>query len=474
METFHSSRQRRVAIDDVHFFQDILPGIQGVGLYPDRSVVHPYAAVYLSDTGDIEQAQSHYADYMRPLGLGPDELRFVKGCDLFEGVMRDPHMRDQLRTELSNGSGFTLETFSSYGRWGEFVQELELNTDQLRTPLDLDLVRQLDDKAGLRAFAREEFGKNGERHVPAHRLAYTPQEIWNVTGEMLHQHPGLVVKRPDLEGGESMMCVNNDTNIGELRAWTARHCDGESQVLIEEDLRLRPGARTVEASLQWYVPKWTQPQKRFFSTQDIVSNAHRGNAIASNDYDSLPAWLPERTRIDIVRTAWELTSLYVEIMWSRGYVGYIGFDLMVVINSNGSFEVIILEVNARKTAGTYLESMRWHIQNTYLPGASAVMRNVKPKGITHWRQAVRRLCNPYHPEGEGNISFNAATGTGVIILAPRLLPHKLVVIASAPTIEHAQRLANAAENRLSDPHVDVRSRMWLFVQRLRAPSRKAA
>lgn len=463
----HSTHQPRVAIDDVHFFVDMLPGIEGVELYPDRSMVHPYAVVYVSDAGDVEQAHSHHKDYLRPMKIGPDELRFVPGRDLFAGIMSAPNLRDQLRTELNNGSGLTLEAFASYGRWGEFVDALKLDPARLRTSLDVALVRELDNKSGLREFAKQHFGDEGVGHVPSHTYAETQNELWCRVDEMLGRHVGLVVKRPDLEGGESMLCVRDTTELGDLREWGAKYCTGASPVLIEEDLRMRPGVATVECSLQWYLPPNSVPQKRFFSTQDIANNAHRGNGIANQSFDSLPTWIPEGVRISIVREAWRLTECYVEIYRSRGYIGLIGFDFMVVVNPNLTFSVVLLEVNVRKTAGTYLESLRWHVEQTRLPGACAAMRNVKPRGVAHWREAVARLRDALHPDGVGDISFNKDTGVGVLVFAPRMLPHKLVVIAVASTIVQAHELVNAAEQRLCQPVEASRSRFWGAVQQMR-------
>lgn len=462
-----SVHQHRMAIDDVHFFVDMLPGIQGVELYPDRSTVHPYAVVYLSGAGDVAQATSHHKDYLRPMGIGPSELRFVPGEDLFAGIMGSPNLRDQLRTELSNGSGLTLEAFASYGRWPEFVQALGLDHARLRTSLDLALVRELDDKAGLRKFAKRHFGEEGLTHVPAHTYAETSKELWRRVDDMLETHSGLVVKRPDLEGGESMLCVGETTELGDLREWAQKYCDGTAPVLIEEDLRIRPGVATVECSLQWYLPPGGDPQKRFFSTQDVTNNAHRGNGIANQSYDALPTWIPEGVRIKMVRAAWKLTQRYIEIYRTRGYVGLIGFDFMIVVNPDFTFSVVLLEVNVRKTAGTYLESLRWHVEQTRLPGACAAMRNVKPYGVTHWQQAVARLRDPFHPDSAGNISFNKDTGVGVLVFAPRMLPHKLVVIAVASTIVQAHELLNTAELRLCHPSQAPGSRIWSAVQRVR-------
>ncbi|MBI4599232.1 hypothetical protein HY734_03500 [Candidatus Uhrbacteria bacterium] len=445
----------RRAIDDMSVFTTPnadglhIGEIDGIELYPDRAEVLPYGAVYLQGGPHLQYMSDHHR-YLRAFGLGAKELRFVEGSgNLFDGILSDPEHRDRLYRELFFDLDATLETFTGASPgWGRLLAELQIPSERIRTA-PWDVAKTLHDKEGFRRLSRQ-IGRSDV--FPAHTFSHGIQgTIWDCLRLRL-RHPRIVVKRPDLESGVGFHVLHDTRSWAGLLPFLRKYAQGSRNLIVE---RWIDGEEKAVGSVQWYVPPpGKKPQRRFLSRQYCDGTIHQGNMIPHDEADAFPATWDYSTRQAITQTAWHTTETFVRDAQERGYVGHIGFDFITALNSDGlSFQFFLLEANARKTAGTYPESVRWQVQqfgHTLKP--CVAMRNCHPhSGIDHWEKAVSLLGSESDRDGFGDLAMNREH-RGVLVLNPRLLRKqghpKCIVMSVASTPEEAERLMNAAAARL--------------------------
>lgn len=410
-------------------YREILGTIPGIAQYPDRSVLLYKGTSYLDGSSYSDVAEDHLKTYLHSFGIGASEIRFVTGDTLFEGILSDPVESERLRLQLTNGHPTTLEAFSACDEFDRFVASLNIDPLRLRTPMT-SVMRMLDDKEAIRRLART---LELNDVFPEHVFASDRHEVIAHIREFRERYPELVVvKRPDLESGVGQLLIKPDTSEDEIFAYVREYCTGHRPIIIEQ------GVFGVEGSVQWHVsPEGIEP--RFFSRQYTHAGAHQGNVIAFDGESCLSNEWPFMKRKQIVRRIWSATETFVKWIAQRGFIGPIGFDF--IVNPNAFY---ILECNARTTAATYLESVRWQVgqQN---PGRTicAAMKNAYPKHGKDWKEAVSRL---YH-----NVGYNPRLGTGVIVANPRLFhldTPKCLLIAIGDSVEFAEHQLETARQIL--------------------------
>ncbi|HLD17475.1 MAG TPA: hypothetical protein VJB99_00175 [Patescibacteria group bacterium] len=442
--------KNRMALDDLSSFCEpnkdgfVIADVDGLRLYPDRSQLLPYRAVYLM-SGDESVNLSGHQDYLHSMGIGARELRFVRGMDLFDGILGTAAERSRFVSEMGDPS-VTVDTFTGASPgWQSMVKELSLPSERIRTPR-WDVAIQLDDKELLRRIGSE---IGVDNCFPVHTFAHGASETMSQIEAMRAQYPSVVVKRPDLESGEGTYRVNGSDSLRGLSAFLDRYARGSRPLIVEQWV---DGRETVVGSLQWYLPPLRSPQRRFVSRQYCIGMVHDGNVIGSQDGDVFPEFWPITLRQQIVERGWSMTGPFVEKVQREGYVGPLGFDFIVVREGEQSFRIYLLECNARRTASTYLESVRWQVQRSgRLPTACAAMRNCHPASATHWQEVVQILKTVGSSDGLGDIAMKADTGVGVLIALPRCLelPHpKCLLISVASKVKEAEMLLDAAKARL--------------------------
>ena len=429
---FIMTDRKRIRIHDFQFCTRpnadgfSLGNIAGIGMYPDRSVLLP-GIVYLDGSHHSEVIKLYWHEYLHAIGIGASELRFVEGESLFAGILNDRDERVRLAQELSNGRHRTLEAFSASVEFDQFVDTLGLDSSRLRTPT-LEVMRLIDDKEYFRRLA----GELGMPDVfPNHAFATEPAEVLGQICAYRKRYPRLVVvKRPDLESGVGQLLIRPGTSDREIEAFVRLYATGHRPIIIEE------GVFGTEASLQWNIGS-KGPERRFFGRQYTSDGAHEGNVISHDGIDCLPSEWSYANRFAIIEKIWEATGVFVEWIEKQGYIGPIGFDFFV---EEQGFK--FLECNARTTAATYLEKVRYQVEANGFSNLSAAMKNVYPKHARSWRHAVTQLT--LHDD---HMAFDPDRGTGVIIANPRLfhLPKsKCLAIAVGDSVEHAEQLLHQA------------------------------
>ncbi len=426
----------RIRIHDFTFYARpnadgfCLGDIPGIGMYPDRSILLP-GTCYLDGGAHAEVIEEYLQSYLRPLGIGAKSVRFVKGDSLFQGILNDPTERAWLQDKLSNGIPTTLEAFSASPDWELLTSSLNIDPARLRTPLS-SVMRMLDDKE---AFRRLACTLGLEHQFPKHVFALEPDETLAQIRVFRKRFPRLVVvKRPDLESGVGQLLIRPDTPEEAIEEYVRVYCTTHRPIIIEE------GVFGVEGSLQWHVGK-NGIEPRFFGRQYTHNGFHEGNVISHDGLDCLPSEWPRAVRRQRVEDLWEATRVYVEWIAERGHMGPIGFDFFV--NPDGFH---FLECNARTTAATYLESVRWQVERLGFSNLSAAMKNTYPKRARDWRSVVAEI------ERAGkHLAFRPEEGSGVLIANPRLLhlPHpKCLSIAIGRSVEEAETMLEISRSIL--------------------------
>ncbi|OGL98717.1 hypothetical protein A2318_03850 [Candidatus Uhrbacteria bacterium RIFOXYB2_FULL_45_11] len=431
-----SEMAHRIRIHDFTFYARpnadgfSLGDIPGIGMYPDRSALLP-GTCFLDGGSHTDVAEEHLYGYLHVLGIGANEIRFVKGDSLFEGILNDPVECERLCRELSNGVPTTLEAFSASDQWDRFVGALNIDPSRLRTPAT-SVMRTLDDKESIRRLAHT-LGLDDV--FPKHVFTLDAHETLVRINEFRDQFPRLiVVKRPDLESGVGQLLIDAQTTEEQIFAYVHEYCTGHRPIIVEE------GVFGIEGSVQWHVsPKGCEP--RFFSLQYTQAGTHQGNVIAPTGVACLPDEWPLAWRMRVVEKIWATTETFVKWVAARGFIGPIGFDF--ILNKNA---FSLLECNARTTAATYLESVRWQIEQRGHKNVTAAMKNAYPKRALTWKDAVRML--EQHPN---KLAFNKETGVGVIVANPRLFhldAPKCLLISVGTDIEQAEAYLECARKIL--------------------------
>ena len=431
-----SEMAHRIRIHDFTFYARpnadgfSLGDIPGIGMYPDRSALLP-GTCFLDGGSHTDVAEEHLYGYLHVLGIGANEIRFVKGGSLFEGILNDPVECERLCRELSNGVPTTLEAFSASDQWDRFVGALNIDPSRLRTPAT-SVMRTLDDKESIRRLAHT-LGLDDV--FPKHVFTLDAHETLVRINEFRDQFPRLiVVKRPDLESGVGQLLIDAQTTEEQIFAYVHEYCTGHRPIIVEE------GVFGIEGSVQWHVsPKGCEP--RFFSLQYTQAGTHQGNVIAPTGVACLPDEWPLAWRMRVVEKIWATTETFVKWVAARGFIGPIGFDF--ILNKNA---FSLLECNARTTAATYLESVRWQIEQRGHKNVTAAMKNAYPKRALTWKDAVRML--EQHPN---KLAFNKETGVGVIVANPRLFhldAPKCLLISVGTDIEQAEAYLECARKIL--------------------------
>jgi len=440
--------EHRIAFDDLSVFCEPnedgfhIGVVDGLNHYPDRAQVLPYKAVYLMD-GDVSDMLEHQA-YLRALGVGTQELRFVKGKNLFDGLLTNREEMERLMFEMQTNEELTIDAFTGASPdWKNMVEALLLDPGRVRTP-SWEVARMLDDKELFRRLGGD---LEREHYFPDHTFVHGQSAALREIMAMRLRHRSVVIKRPDLESGVGAYRVNGLYSLSGLPAFLKQYGRGSRPLIVEQWV---DGEEVIIASLQWYFAPGREPQRRFMSRQYCDGMIHEGNVIGSRDTDVFPETWSLTLRENVVEQAWEMTKLFVQHVQGT-YVGPAGFDFMVVRNGTNGFRVYLLECNARKTAGTYLESVRWQVQTSgRIPAACAAMRNCHPVSARHWREVVTLLQSKDADEF-GHLAMNPDTGLGVMVALPRCLrlkQPKCLLIAIAEKIEHAEWFLNAAKKRL--------------------------
>ena len=440
-------------MDDLYFFVPMLgEKVDGLGWYTDRSELLPYDVSYLYGGGNEEDLLAHHKEHLAPLGIGVREIRFLNGENLFEALLDDPRERARLRAELSDDEKMTLESFSSDYPWPEFLAALDVDPSCIRTP-DREVANRLDNKRQFRLIAES---MNRSNVIPKHQFARTFLSAAWRTKRLLRKYSSVYLKTDDLESGVGTMCVTQDTSWWTIlkHAWKYQNLFTDRRFICEEG---RDGS---VASLQWYLPLVMDegklhPQKRFMSRQYVNGVVHDGNVIGKDDYLCFPQEWPLHIRKTAARKAWDVSRSFVIWAMREGYVGFLGFDFIADYDVvSDTVDVLFIEANARKTAGTYLESVRWQVEMSgRVPTACAAMRNCHPvlDGVGNWRDAEAVLQSGAFADGMGDILMKPDTGVGVFIANPRLLHlerPKCLLISVASNVWHAEQLIHAAVNRL--------------------------
>lgn len=406
-----------IRVHDFSKYAKILGKIPGIALYPDRAALLP--GVCYADRCGSDVLDDYLERYLRQIHIGADQIRFVDAStDLFHGILCDERNRDLLRAEMkAQVTSTTLEGFAACDRWDQFVADLGVSPEHLRTPTH-SIMKILDDKEAIRRLA---LSFNELDLFPEHVFAYSADEVWISLQQFRSRFPNLVVlKRPDLESGVGQLLVRPDTTDVEIAAYLATYGGSERPIIVEEGI---PG---VDGSLQWYISP-DGYERRFVSRQYTQGGFHEGNVISPNGAELFPSDWPFSVRQDLIERAWLSTEPFVVWVKERGYLGPLGFDFMM-----NMYAYRLLECNARTTAATYLEGVRVQVQNQGHGAVCAAMRNAYPTTAKNWHEVLAIWQ-------EHNLAYDPKTGHGVILGHPRLL-----------TLEHPKCLAIAISNSVAE------------------------
>lgn len=424
----------RVSVDDVTHYQDDLDaGIDGgVHDYGDRSALLPSKAVVVHANYGVSYI-NEYLQYLNGLGFGASEVIPVNGEDtLFASIQHDPETRKRI-LGLVNEDGCRLDAFCSYDPFAAFVSEMGLDKGQVRSTLDLNLVRELDNKRRLRELDVE---LPGCQRFPEHIVAETSDDVLAGMKLMLEKHGAVYLKADDLESGVGTLDFEGEFSESNVRRHLERYQDNGRAWIIEQSITDK-----FEGSVQWYItPEDEALQKRFMSRQYLKGPVHQGNGIPHHHYDAFPSEWSKRERRRLADRVWSMTKPFAQWAKAQGYVGYLGFDFAVDLETHQAF---LFEANARKTGATYPESVRWQVEASgRLDEANVAMLNCHPDpALNHFQAIVERL--EYH-----GLAMDPTKGTGVIVANPRCLIEtdepKCILLCVDKTLRAAENALKSA------------------------------
>ena len=207
-----------------------LGDIPGIGLYPDRSVLLRRGICYLDGSQRPDVIEHYWKEYLRVIGIGASELRFVNGESLFAGILQNPDERARFLREFSGAHRRTLEAFSASPAFDRFVETLGIDSMRLRTP-STRVMRLIDDKLYFRLLA-DELGLTDA--FPNYAYADDPAEVMGLIRVYRNRYPHLVVaKRPDLDSGVGQLLIWPHTKDLEIRAYVNLYATGHRPIIVE-------------------------------------------------------------------------------------------------------------------------------------------------------------------------------------------------------------------------------------------------
>jgi hypothetical protein len=308
-----------------------------------------------------------------------------------------------------------------------------LDKGQVRSTLDLNLVRELDNKRRLRELDVE---LPGCQRFPEHIVAETSDDVLAGMKLMLEKHGAVYLKADDLESGVGTLDFEGEFSESNVRRHLERYQDNGRAWIIEQSITDK-----FEGSVQWYItPEDEALQKRFMSRQYLKGPVHQGNGIPHHHYDAFPSEWSKRERRRLADRVWSMTKPFAQWAKAQGYVGYLGFDFAVDLETHQAF---LFEANARKTGATYPESVRWQVEASgRLDEANVAMLNCHPDpALNHFQAIVERL--EYH-----GLAMDPTKGTGVIVANPRCLIEtdepKCILLCVDKTLRAAENALKSA------------------------------
>ncbi|HCC21842.1 hypothetical protein A2480_01495 [Candidatus Uhrbacteria bacterium RIFOXYC2_FULL_47_19] len=299
--------------------------LPGVGLYADRALLLPEAAVVMD--GPIDG----YLEWLRSVGIGPETVIRVPDSSPVRSILSDVSLASQIG-ELARKHG-GLQFFDVTEHEENLIEMLDLPPGMFFGP-PAKLARQAGNKAELRRLA-ERLGLRGlfpeYRIVDPTLMAVYPavHQIFSIARPKF-----VVLKVPDSASGDGMIRLERTREWPDIVNDFLRKATGE--IIIESGYNHWP------MSVQWHINS-DGCRVVGFSDQLIVNGfTHIGNVISSGEL------LHVRPEDRSLMTS--MTLPLVEYFRAHGYRGVIGFDFMRTIDGG---QLLLLECNARVTAMTY-------------------------------------------------------------------------------------------------------------------------
>lgn len=349
---------------------------KGIGAYSTRAMSLCGGVTIVADCGNPDLLLSAH-EYLRSLGLGPDELILVttpENGDLYQAISDNESLRARV-VDLVKNQGHKIEFFCTRNDIEEtFIDSLNLDwCDVVSHPSTLADV--WNDKSRLRLIAKA----NGLEHLfSTHCIANNEQELDRCVRRMFSQYPELVIKRPLWASGLGMVFGNNATIIERYRAQHRGVPDG---TIVERSLGPEHLSMSIVTRFDGgrIIDRWFTEQE---CPQRDGSIVHEGSILGD---------MPRVTTRDTDWMEHATTPLYQLIRREYPHLtGVVNFDCLRYDN-----ERFVLECNARITFSTYVQEIRRILLSarritfgSQVPEATCLVHKVVPK-IAHDFESLR-------------------------------------------------------------------------------------
>jgi len=311
---------------------------KGIEAYSTRAMVCPNGITIVADCKNPQLLKESH-QYLRELGLGPQELIIVKtpeNGDLYQAIIDESNIAEIV--DLVTTQGYKIEFFCTRSNIeSNFLSRLGLKwTDVVSLPSNLA------DKWNNKAELREKIGKeNGLNHLfPDYCIVNNKKELLKEFEKMLKRYKRVVIKPPLWASGLGMICGDN---ISIAQRYILQYRDFPVGTIIERFL-----ANHVAMSI---VTRFENGQiiDRWFTEQKCCQN---DSSITYNGF--IIGNTPRVTKMD---EKWmeDATLPFYDIICKEcpSLTGIINFDCLRAGN-----ERFILECNARVTFSTYIQEIR--------------------------------------------------------------------------------------------------------------------
>jgi hypothetical protein len=311
----------------------------GIEAYSTRAMSLCGGVTIVADCGNPDLLLAAH-EYLRRLGLGPDELILVRvpeNGDLYQAILDNESLRARLITLVQN-DGYKIEFFCTRNNIEEtFICDLGLDWREVISHPSA-LADIWNDKSRLRLIARA----NGlESLFPAHCVVNDEQELDRCVRQMLHQYPELVIKRPLWASGLGMVFGNDASIIGR---YCEQHRGVPAGTIVERSL----GAEHLSMSIVTefddgrIIDRWFTEQE---CPQQDGSIVYEGSILGD---------MPQVNVRDMDWMEQATAPLYELIRTEHPYLtGVVNFDCL-----RYNDERFVSECNARATFSTYVHKLR--------------------------------------------------------------------------------------------------------------------
>lgn len=414
----------QIDIHDMTPYEESLGSdISGIDAYATRALVIGSSAVVVAAKTTQEESQIRdYHAYLKDCGFGPNEVIVLRGSHLLEALLSPTNTAQFERVQALAQNGHRIQLFAHDTKQHDLQEKLGVAGDIFLTR-DNSAGILLDHKLSVRELAKSIYPKDKNPFAP-YRTSRGVSETLKAAIEMMQLHRCIFLKNPDMEGGVGMTKINRTLRVGEIHDFCQRHTANREPVLIEAGLV----GDAADVSLRYHV----EPHEIVAVTctgQYMNGTQHMGNIISLNHgWSVLPEHWPESVRRSIEERLWKTANPLVQFASANGYVGNFGVDLRVLYFADSqTFEVYVLECNARVTGATYpIDLLEQAAANLGHNNLTVAMYTTKLPNHVTWNK-VHNLIEEF--------GFGYSQGQGIVLGPPTLVDryNKLILFAVGDT-----------------------------------------